>query len=454
MQSRSRVASSSRSVVTSTSRTSVIPLAAQGNSAPRNISAKAAASPLVDASPNIPKQLQIAEDDSGARKPARLRIDGQWYDASGWALAHPAGSRWIHWFDGRDATAVFYALHSYGPNGSSVASDRLAKLPKCDPPPTEELRLPSTADMDASVSFVELRKQLEQQGFFKRNPLKEAWALAQVVALYAIGTTIAFEHPVLATISLGFGMQQAGWLAHDYIHGRGKWCDSMRWLGAVFNGHSDAWWTQKHSLHHSFTNEEDFDHDIMMEPFFYLRDPKESGRPDSPSRKFQHIYGYPFLSVMFVLWRALSIKTVVDNKDKKEAALLGLNYLWMAVCLPLPVAIGSVFLSGFLVAALVSATHQSEEVMLDGDQPDFVIGQFRSTRDAESVFGPLENWLWGGMDTQLEHHLFPTMPRYNYHKLRPILKRWAEEHDVDYRISPSTTIIADNFRLLKRVAEA
>jgi fatty acid desaturase len=83
-----------------------------------------------------------------------------------------------------------------------------------------------------------------------------------------------------------------------------------------------------------------------------------------------------------------------------------------------------------------------------------VTGQFRSTRDAEAVFGPLETWLWGGMDTQLEHHLFPTMPRYNYHKLRPVLKAWAEERGINYRISPSTTILYDNWKLMKDVAGA
>ena len=85
---------------------------------------------------------------------------------------------------------------------------------------------------------------------------------------------------------------------------------------------------------------------------------------------------------------------------------------------------------------------------------EYVEGQFRSTRDADTVFGPLETWIWGGMDTQLEHHLFPTMPRYNYHKLRPILQAWAKANDINYRISPSTKIIADNFALLKKVAAA
>ena len=68
-------------------------------------------------------------------EPVRIKIDDQWYDCAGWAKAHPGGERWIHFFDGRDGTDAFYALHSYGPNGSSKAADRLAKLPKCDPLP-------------------------------------------------------------------------------------------------------------------------------------------------------------------------------------------------------------------------------------------------------------------------------------------------------------------------------
>ena len=117
------------------------------------------------------------------------------------------------------------------------------------------------------------------------------------------------------------------------------------------------------------------------------------------------------------LW--LSFKDVLKRGDRKEAVLPGCHYAFLFTCLPLQVAIGSVFVGGFLVGSLVSATHQSEEIMVQGDQPDYVTGQFRSTRDADTVFGPLETWLWGGMDTQLAHHLFPSMPRYNYHRPLP-----------------------------------
>jgi hypothetical protein len=59
--------------------------------------------------------------------------------------------------------------------------------------------------------------------------VQEASVLGQVLGLYGLGQVLASTgHPVLASISIGLGMQQAGWLAHDYIHGRGKWCTVMR----------------------------------------------------------------------------------------------------------------------------------------------------------------------------------------------------------------------------------
>jgi len=65
-------------------------------------------------------------------------------------------------------------------------------------------------------------------------------------------------------------------------------------------------------------------------------------------------------------------------------------------------------------------------------QADWVDAQFRSTRDAK-MSNPFSEWLWGGMQYQLEHHLFPTMPRYKYRALVPRVKAWATEHGVEYR---------------------
>ena len=106
----------------------------------------------------------------------------------------------------------------------------------------------------ANAEFGALRAKLEEEGWFKRNFLSEVSVLAQVLGLYILGQAIAATNPVLAAISIGLGMQQAGWLAHDYVHGRGKWCSMMRCFGALTNGFSAEWWSHKHNMHHSFTN--------------------------------------------------------------------------------------------------------------------------------------------------------------------------------------------------------
>merc|ERR1719408_968558 len=107
---------------------------------------------------------------------------------------------------------------------------------------------------------------------------------------------------------------------------------------------------------------------------------------------------------------------------------------------PLSTMMLAIWLSGLLTATIVTATHQSEEIfMLESSRRyDFVEAQFRSTRDAE-IMNPFSSTLWGGMQWQLEHHLFPTIPRYRYPAL-------------SYRESEELPILIDNIRTINRQA--
>ena len=58
------------------------------------------------------------------------------------------------------------------------------------------------------------------------------------------------------------------------------------------------------------------------------------------------------------------------------------------------------------------------------------------------------------MEWQLEHHLFPTMPRYRYEKLAPVLKAFADENNLDYRVSGEWEIIKQNIDKLEEIAKA
>ena len=283
------------------------------------------------------------------KKKLRLRIDGEWYDCTGWAKAHPGGSLFITLMDGCDATDVFYALHSYGPNGDDTAARRLAMLPKCGGP-EEDLEegeeavfsgvgrsasppgAPHTFDVSpgqADAAFADVRKKFEVEGWFARDPLKEAAVLCTTLGLYGLGWFLAGTHPILATLSLGLGMQQAGWLAHDYIHGRGPWCAAMRGFGALTNGFSAEWWQHTHNMHHSFTNIDGRDGDIKLEPLYFLQDPEVTKRPDNPAmRKWQHWYGYPLYAFTYALWRRHSV-AARGRARTRPARSAAIHYTWL-----------------------------------------------------------------------------------------------------------------------------
>jgi fatty acid desaturase len=205
-------------------------------------------------------------------------------------------------------------------------------------------------------------------------------------------------------------------------------------------------------------NEMGVDEDVATDPFLFpwAPDPKH----DSPLRKIQHLIFYIPFSFLFALWRVDTMKVIVDAVEEKrpgaktELYALMAHYLIMLSVLPVGVIIPAVFFSGLVSALIVTPTHQSEE-MFEDYQADFVTAQFESTRNAVTT-NPFSEWLWGGMQYQLEHHLFPSMPRSKYPALREILIKFAEDNNIPggYRESGEFEILYMNWDLYRNVAQA
>jgi len=391
-------------------------------------------------------------DEEICRTTLDVRIHGEWYDLSGWRKAHPAGSHWIDWYDGRDATEVMDGFHS------EKARGMWQRLPKSDPQIVTQLEKDVIPDTQTQVNFRALRTQLEADGWWERDMVQEA-KLIGIYASLVIGAAATAHTVPLASIALtGLAMTNSGWLGHDYIHGVDKFSDKMRMFAAVAAGLGPTWWSDKHNKHHALTNEMGVDEDIATDPFLFpwAPDPKH----DSPLRKIQHLIFFIPFSFLFALWRVdtmqVVIKAVEDKRPaaKEELYALLAHYGIMLTLLPLSVWVPATFMSGLMSALIVTPTHQNEEYF-EEYQSDFVTAQFESTRNAVTT-NPFSEWLWGGMQYQLEHHLFPTMPRSKYPALRPILMKFAEENNIPggYRESGEFEILIDNWKLYKRVAEA
>jgi hypothetical protein len=139
---------------------------------------------------------------------------------------------------------------------------------------------------------------------------------------------------------------------------------------------------------------------------------------------------------------------VIGSGDWIERSLIILGYIWQATMNPI-VPIVSIFISGFITAIVVTCNHQTEEIITTDAPYCYVTDNFTSTRGVRCDNFVTE-YLFGGMQYQLEHHLFPTMPRYNYPKLRPVLKKFSEANGLPFKVSGVLEIMEMNYNVIKK----
>jgi fatty acid desaturase len=369
-----------------------------------------------------------------------LFINGQWYDLTQWQNIHPGGREILQNLNGKDATDAFYSLHS------DDAHKRLSRLKPCSSAHVQ-YTLPYIEPTSLTLSYRQLRQHLTDEGYFNRSIFWELFYHMSVYVMCLFGTFCHFYwgYNLLAMFIIGFGMQQAGWIGHDYAHGRGTW---MRWLcrtlTGFINAFSPTWWSHKHNTHHVYTNNLGIDTDVANDPVFHLFFPSKD--KDVWYRSYQHLYFVPVYSLLYLSWRWQSLQHTFSKCNYHELILMLPSYIWLYM-LGWQVALGSILIGGFLVAIIVTATHQSEEMLTDSDH-SFVETQFLTTCDVRCDNFFME-WLWGGMQYQLEHHLFPTMPKYNYVHVRPIVKQWAKDNRIEYKCESAWSIWYKNYQTLK-----
>jgi len=374
-------------------------------------------------------------------KKTLLKINDKWVNVEIWKRTHPGGAEPLERYSGQDATDPFIALHS------EEALKMVENMKEIKPSSNVLQECVETSKFE--LNFRKWRETLASEGYFERDWKIDFFHIALMFVWCIIGVSLAWRVPLLAMVFLGLGMQQAGWIGHDYNHGRGKLSYFLgRFIGGFVNGFSAQWWSDKHNTHHVHPNQAGVDEDIHNDPILHLHIP-QSDDEDVWFRQYQHYYYHIAYAFLYVSWRIQSAQSAYKRGDKIELALIVLNYAMLAM-LPLQVVVGSILIGGFLVAEIVTATHQSED-MFDGLDHAFVKNQFLTTRDVhmDSTIG---NYIWGGMQFQLIHHLFPTMPRYYYQSMVPKVTQFAKNNAIEYRTASCVEIFKMNFETMKKYA--
>lgn len=389
--------------------------------------------------------MSSSSQQESEQKPFLIKINNKWINVESWAKIHPGGSAPLERYRGLDATDPFTSIH--GPH----AFEMLEKMKAITNVPKEYEIEAAKIDTPAALAFRKFRGQLEKEGWFERNWFWDLVYFSIVLLLIASGVYIVrvWDQHYLGAFLIGLALQQAGWLGHDYVHGRGRISSLLANVYCLINGFSTQWWSSKHNTHHVHTNQMGVDLDIANDPILHLWIPTPT--KDFPLRRYQYLYYHFVYSFLYVSWRLQSITYSWEHKLYNELVLMAINYLWLFVLLPVKVVILSILIGGWLVAEVVTATHQSEEI-LDSISHNFVEVQFRTTRDV-TISNSFFNWLWGGMQYQLEHHLFPTMPKYRYSELSARVAKWAKENDLEYKASSTLEILLMNFYTMKKFSE-
>ncbi|MTI30775.1 acyl-CoA desaturase [Cytophagales bacterium RKSG123] len=268
---------------------------------------------------------------------------------------------------------------------------------------------------------------------------------------------------------MGIGMAGIGLsIMHDANHGayskNPKINTLMGYMLNFVGGSAVNWKIQHNVLHHSYTNIDGMDEDIM--PVKILRFSPHQER--FKIHKLQHIYAWFFYGLMTISWvtakdfnRLKSYKkmglTKTQNKSYNwlmtELVLSKVFYFTYILVIPILVLpqswwlIALYFLSmHFLAGFILGIVFQPAHVMPTSDYPlpdpngkmdnNWFIHQLQTTTNF-SPDNKLLSWYVGGLNYQIEHHLFPNICHIHYKDLSKIVKKTALEFGIPYNSQPT-----------------
>uniref|UniRef100_A0A8D1G282 Acyl-CoA (8-3)-desaturase n=1 Tax=Sus scrofa TaxID=9823 RepID=A0A8D1G282_PIG len=445
---------------------------------------------------------------SGRGKEQWLVIDRKVYNVTKFTRRHPGGSRVISHYAGQDATDPFVAFHiNQGLVRKYMSSLLIGELSP------EQPSFEPTKNKELTDEFRELQATVERMGLMKPNHVFFLMHLLHILLLdvtawlilWLFGTS--FVPFVLCAVLLSTVQAQAGWLQHDLGHlsvfSTSTWNHLVHhFVIGHLKGAPASWWNHLHFQHHAKPNCFCKDPDINMHPFFFalgkilsveLGKQKKKYMPYNHQHKYFFLIGPPALLPAYFQWYIFYF--VIKRKKWVDLAWMTSFYvrifLTYVPLLGLKGSLGLLFLVRFLESnwfvwvtqmnhipmhidhdrnvdwfsmQLLSWHHVEKGGARDrpalpgegwpgrpsGTQshapPDLFL-QVRATCNVhKSAFN---DWFSGHLNFQIEHHLFPRMPRHNYHKVAPLVQSLCAKHGIEYQSKPLLSAFADIVHSLK-----
>ena len=308
------------------------------------------------------------------------------------------------------------------------------------------------AETTRGSEFAGLLGQIRAAGLLERRPGYYAvkigsTALALVLGMvaFALLGNSWWQLAVAAYLAVVFA--QMGFIGHDAAHGQirtGARANAV--IGVIHAnaliGLSYGWWMDKHNRHHAHPNDPDRDPDVGAGALAFTVQAAAGRRGFGQTLvRYQAWYFFPLLLLQAVSLHVNSVTWLARQRRAKWSEILllathGIVYV-AALLLVLSPGKALVFamvnqgLLGVYLGCAFAPNHKGMPTPTGRDAASFLRRQVVSSRDVSP--GWFVDWALGGLNYQIEHHLFPSMPRVNLKHARPLVREYCAGIDLDYR---------------------
>lgn len=254
--------------------------------------------------------------------------------------------------------------------------------------------------------------------------------------------------------SIGFNVM------HDGAHGsfsKYKWMNSVAAFSLNILGGNSFMWNMKHNvIHHAYTNVDGIDDDIDIQPWMRMSETQKRYK----LHKYQHLYFWFFYSLLYIFWVFMLdyqkyFKSKVGAMPLKKMKISDHIVFWgfklfhafLFVGLPIYKVgltdwiIGFLILSciaGFVLSLVFQLAHTVEQTAFPVANPEtgkmedeWAIHQIKTTANFATK-NKVVSWLVGGLNFQIEHHLFPKISHIHYPAISKIIKQTCGEYGLVY----------------------
>ncbi len=331
--------------------------------------------------------------------------------------------------------------------------------------------------------FEENRKQSSGNAalYFKAILLFSAYIAVYIHLVFFTppGWIAIFECLLMGALTAAIGFN----VMHDGAHGsfsQSKMVNKLAAFSANILGASSIMWNIKHNIiHHTYTNIDGVDDDIEIKPLLRMC----STQKKRWIHRFQHIYVWFLYTLLLLVWLFVSDytkyfrKKIGDVPIKKltaydHVAFWGakIGYALGMIVIPiymvgfLPWLLGFLTMalfSGFVLSIVFQLAHTVEHTAFpvpaentNKIEEEWAIHQLQTTANF-ATNNKVISWLVGGLNFQIEHHLFPRISHIHYPAISKIIRRTCEEFNIRYIEYPRMTqAIASHASYLKKMGTA